>query len=103
MPQIHALSFAVTLFLCQLFVISSPSFSQTTHTFTKGLAIQNQHRYGREVIFTDHLAHQLAAGTFQEPKEGLPVTPDTEDVWQTLKADETGKFRGRVRAGYLYL
>ncbi|WP_158859005.1 carboxylesterase family protein [Lunatibacter salilacus] len=103
MPQIKALSLAVTLFLCQLFFILSPVIAQTTHTFTKGLVIQNQHRYGREVIFTDHLAYQLAAGTFQEPKDGLPVKPDTEDFWQTLEADETGKFRGRVRAGYLYL
>jgi len=99
------LLFPKTLFLLLFYFLTLPekSVSQSTHTFTKALVIQNQHRYGREVIFTDHLAYQLAAGTFQAPKEGIAVSPDKADTWQKLDADETGKFRGRFRAGYLYL
>lgn len=98
-------TFPLTFILLLLCLLSLPenSFSQTTHAFTKALVIQNQHRYGREVIFTDQVAYQLASGTFQAPKVGMPVNPDKEDTWQNLEADEAGKFRGRVRAGYLYL
>lgn len=80
-----------------------PAFSQNIYTFEQGLIIQNQHRYGREVMFTDHLAYQLAAGTFENPVEGLAVSPRTEDVWHKIEADEEQKFRGRFRGGYLYL
>src|SRR5690554_510314 len=81
----------------------SPAFAQSIYTFDQGLIIQNQHRYGREVMFTDQVAYQLAAGTFQNPMEGLALSALTGDVWQEIEANEEQKFRGRFRRGYLYL
>ncbi|MCC5938080.1 MAG: alpha/beta hydrolase [Lunatimonas sp.] len=77
--------------------------AQSTHVFTEGLAIQNQHRYGREVIFTDQVAFQLANGAFENPTENGKVSSDSEDTWQVVRTDDSGRFRGRLRAGYLYL
>jgi len=80
----------------------SPADAQNSSTFTTGLYLENIHRYGREVIFTDPVAFQLAEGTFQKPQEGQGISADIDGVWKTIQPAEDGKFKGRIRSGYLY-
>ncbi|WP_439482054.1 prolyl oligopeptidase family serine peptidase [Cyclobacterium plantarum] len=81
----------------------SPAYAQDSTTFSSGLYLENIHRYGREVIFTDPVAFQLAEGTFQKPEEGQGISADVDAVWKTIQPAEDGKFKGRIRSGYLYL
>lgn len=81
----------------------SPAHAQNSARFTSGLYLENVHRYGREVVFTDPVAYQLAEGTFRKPVEGKGIATDVDAVWKTIQPAEDGKFKGRLRSGYLYL
>ncbi|SHM63229.1 Alpha/beta hydrolase family protein [Cyclobacterium lianum] len=81
----------------------SPAHAQDSGTFTSGLYLENIHEYGREVKFTDPVAFQLSDGTFQKPEEGQRISADLDAVWKTIQPAEDGKFKGRIRSGYLYL
>ncbi|WP_162416382.1 carboxylesterase family protein [Cyclobacterium roseum] len=95
----------LSFFLLSLIVLQgiAPGQAQSIHTFNEGLYVENVHRYGREVRFTDPLAHALAVGTFASPEEGQPYILEEDEVWKALSANEEGKFTGRIRSGYLSL
>lgn len=81
----------------------SPANAQDNTPFASGLYLETIHRYGREVIFSDPVAFQLAEGIFQKPVEGKSLAADVDAIWKTIQPAEDGKFKGRIRSGYLYL
>jgi poly(3-hydroxybutyrate) depolymerase len=95
----------VTIYLL-LTAISFASSAQDTLHFTKGLMVNAPNRYGREAIYTDHLAYQLFNGTLQKPAEGAVFADSAK--WQSVNADSLNRFRMRGGFGggsqsYLYL
>lgn len=97
---------SVCLFtLCALFIVRS--FAQDTVYFTKGLALNAAHRYGREALYTDHLAYQLFTNTQRQPANGDSIGMNSRGQsmkWQTVEADSIKRFRSRgFGGGYLYL
>ena len=90
-----------------LLVFFNISAAQTIHSFDKGLVVADCHRYGREAIVTDQLAYLMAVGKLEKPREGAKVftgDDNTDELWEKIEVDSTGKFRGRALGnGYIYL
>jgi hypothetical protein len=72
------------------------SFAQDTVHFTKGLMVNAPNRYGREAIYTDHLAYQLFNGSLKQPAEGAAFSDSAK--WQAANADSLNRFR--LRGGF---
>lgn len=81
--------------------------AQDAHIFKRGLAAGPVHRYGREALVHDLLAHQMMRGEFAKPQAGATLLTDEKGkavAWQTVDADTAGRFRGEALSnGYLYL
>ena len=96
-----------TTFLLLLLALSWSIKAQTIHKFTQGLVATSVHRYGRQAIVVDPLAHQLHTNTWKQPKAGQVLFTDEEgnDIsWEAIETDTAGNFRGReLSNGYLYL
>ena len=91
------------------FFIFKNSFAQEEYYFTKGLAVNGVHRYGREALYTDKLAYQLFSNTLKKPIEGgdLGINNNRGEAvkWQLITADTGNRFRGRGfggGGGYIY-
>jgi hypothetical protein len=70
------------------------SFAQEKVYFKQGLVVPASHRYGREAIYTDKLAHQLYTYNLKSPAEGTEFDRnDTGKVfkWQSVKADTANR------------
>lgn len=72
--------------------------------------VSGVHKYGREALYTDLLAHQLYSGTLQKPGAGAIVGTNESGqqlVWKEAAADSLHRFRapGRMfsNSSYLYL
>lgn len=96
-----------TLLLWTLLLAHSFLYAQERYVFTKGLISGPCHQYGRQALFSDHLAFMLNAGQLATPVEGgkAPAgSTATPGSWQTITADSAGMFKGRaINNGYLYL
>jgi dienelactone hydrolase len=83
------------------------SNGQTEYHFKNGLAVAQCHRYGREAIVMDQLAHQLYTGEFKKPVAGEKLFTNeqgTDLLWQNIEVDTAGRFKGDVLTnGYIYL
>lgn len=99
------------IFVLFVFVLSGflKINAQDTVYFEKGLWITGVHKYGREALYTDMLAHQLYAGTLQKPKAGLVFAVGDSGqqlIWKEVNADSLHRFRmpGRMfsNSSYLY-
>jgi len=96
-------------FYLLLFFLNFPltTFAQTEFIFREGLAIANCHQYGRQAFYTDQFSVRYFESGYNTPKQGgiLFKNSDGKDVaWQEIKADSSGRFRGRVASnGYIYL
>ncbi len=81
--------------------------AQTVHPFTEGLGAGPCHQYGREALYTDHLAYQLIEGKLTIPTEGGILMTDKQgkDIkWQRIKGDTAKRLRhASLSNGYLYL
>ncbi|MFT4016700.1 MAG: prolyl oligopeptidase family serine peptidase [Agriterribacter sp.] len=98
-------AFALSIFT--IFIISA-AVGQDTVYFEKGLSVSGVHKYGREALYTDLLAHQLYSGTLQKPGNGIVfATGDTGQqlIWKEVMADSLHRFRipGRMFANNSYL
>ena len=70
--------------------------AQNNYIFTEGLAVGSCHQYGREALYTDHLAYQLIQGKIATPTEGGVLMTDKEGKalkWQSVKADTANRLR----------
>ncbi|GEP95883.1 carboxylesterase family protein [Chitinophaga cymbidii] len=89
--------------------LAVPAFSQDTFPFTEALFVAAPQRYGREAVYTDHLAYQLYTNQLKTPVEGASFAPSLQ--WQAVKADSAqrlvrrggGRGWGFGRGGYFYL
>jgi predicted esterase len=83
------------------------SNAQPSYHFTKGLAVPDCHRYGREALVTDQLAYQLYTGQLKTPVENGKLFTNNEGkdiIWKNIEVDSTGRFRGDLLGnGYIYL
>lgn len=87
--------FKTTLFLLALFVAST-GFAQDTLKFEKALTVASGSRYGREAIYTDALAWQMANGKLKVPEENGEFGLGTNGkmiLWKPIIADKNGRFR----------
>lgn len=79
------------------------SFAQAEYFFTKGLAVNGIHRYGREALYIDKLAYQLYTSTFIQPVEGassgLINMRGQEQKWQSILADTAHRF---INRGFMF-
>lgn len=98
---------ATLLLIC--FFLFKNSFAQEEYYFTKGLAVNGVHRYGREALYSDKLAYQLFTYALKRPIEGgeLGITNNRGEAikWQLITADTGNRFRGRGfggGGGYIY-
>ena len=77
-----------TLWLILMFFQSITA--QNNYIFTEGLAVGSCHQYGREALYTDHVAYQLIQGKIATPIEAGVLMTDKEGKalkWQSVKAD----------------
>src|SRR6478672_3201800 len=98
---------ALKTYLFTLFLIF-PLFaiSQDIHTFNTGLMVNAGARYGREALYTDHLAYKLYTGTLTRPAAGAIFGKNDqgqEVKWVSVSADTSGRFNGRGANSYVYL
>ena len=93
--------------LLTLMIFPFATFAQTEFIFREGLAISNCHQYGRQAVYTDQFSGRYFEPGYSTPKQGgiLFKSSDGKEVaWQEIKADSSGRFRGRVASnGYIYL
>ena len=93
--------------LLALMIFPSTTFGQTEFIFREGLAIANCHQYGRQAIYTDQFSGRYFEPGYNTPKQGGILFKNSEGkdvVWQEIKADSSGRFRGRVASnGYIYM
>jgi len=93
--------------LLSLIIFPLTTIAQTEFIFREGLAIANCHQYGRQAFYTDQFSVRYFESGYNTPKQGgiLFKSSDGKDVaWQEIKADSSGRFRGRVASnGYIYL
>jgi dienelactone hydrolase len=81
-------------------------FGQTTHVFRQGLASGSAHRYGRDAMYSDTLAHAMLSGQLAAPQAGATwyLAGIRQKSWTAVTADSMGLFRGpALNNGYLYL
>lgn len=96
-----------------LMCMQSPAFSQDTYQFKNGLIVTSPQRYGREALYTDHLAYQLYTRQLKTPVEGASFGNGDNGqplVWQAVTADSANRLfrrgggRGAFgRGAYIYL
>jgi pimeloyl-ACP methyl ester carboxylesterase len=106
-PSVTFSNFRIAL-VALVFISTVPNASgQEFRAFTEALAVPDCHAYGREALYRDQLALQLYHGTLVPPRAGAPAPSNLsgeDQVWNAIKAEEDGKFRGEViRSGYLYI
>ena len=82
--------------------------AQKSFFFTKGLMINDVHRYGREALYADSLAYRLYNNTLTKPTSGAAFETGSNGepmVWKEVVADSTNAFKSRRfgAGGYLYL
>jgi dienelactone hydrolase len=88
-----------------LLLLMQFGYGQTAIVFDKSLASGSAHRYGRDALYTDTLAHLLYKGTLK-PAAGATWYSEggITKTWAPVQADSTGTYRGReMNNGYLYL
>ncbi|TAD84395.1 MAG: alpha/beta hydrolase [Bacteroidetes bacterium] len=78
---------------------------QTAFTFDKSMGSGSCHRYGRDALYTDTLAHLLYSGRLKPVAEATWYNEGgITKKWTAVQADSTGTYRGReMNNGYLYL
>jgi predicted esterase len=89
----------------------SLAFGQNVYHFTRGLFINAVSRYGREAIYTDHLAYNLFTSALKSPVAGDSMMVGQSKMfvkWQEITADSTNRLRARNAfgfggGGYIYL
>lgn len=88
--------------LSALIGLQLPAWAQGTYQFKNGLMVTSTQRYGREAIYTDHLAYGLYTNTLKTPKEG-EVFENNENgqpqVWQAVTADSANRLFRRGSGG----
>ncbi|MBD0374035.1 MAG: prolyl oligopeptidase family serine peptidase [Flavisolibacter sp.] len=101
--------------MISLFFLKTEVFAQEVYYFKRGLTATIPNRYGREAIYTDHLAYALYTNTLKTPVEGAAFgTNDSgqQITWLPVEADTANRlFRrnsgrgggGFGRSGYIYL
>ena len=82
------------LFLIAILVATN-TLAQDTLKFEKALTVASGSRYGREAVYTDLLAWQMANGKLQAPAENgvFSIGKNGEKIsWKAIKADANGRF-----------
>ncbi|KQR66906.1 prolyl oligopeptidase family serine peptidase [Pedobacter sp. Leaf176] len=83
-------------------LVATGAIAQDTLKFEKALTVASGSRYGREAIYTDLLAWQMAGGQLHNPKENGVFTTGEDGkqvLWKAIAADEKGRFRAFSRRG----
>lgn len=97
--------FLITAFLLSHCLIGAPqAIAQSTHRFTKGLAVEVPYNYGREAVYTDELLWHFYKGSLPQPKEGQTLEqgqPGEGGTWRTIEVDTAGFFRLQRSSGAL--
>lgn len=106
----NKIKYALLLILMSL---QATVFSQNTYQFKSGLVVSSPQRYGREAIYTDHLAYQLYTSQLKTPVDGASFGNGENGqplLWQAVTADSANRLfrrgggRGSFgRGGYFYL
>lgn len=98
-----------------LMSLQATVFSQNTYQFKSGLFVTSTQRYGREAIYTDHLAYKLYTNQLKAPVDGDAIGRGENGqpmLWQAVTADSANRLFRRIsggrgsfagRGGYFYL
>jgi len=86
-----------------LLLAATNTFAQDTLKFEQALTVASGSRYGREAVYTDLLAWQMANGKLQRPTENgaFSAGKDGQKVlWKAIKADANGRFSAFSRRSF---